>query len=100
MWDGGFLCFSTIIQLTCSKTANLVSKNGRRTPLADYPTPGPLAIRSAEEFFDHSLLIANLPVALDDLTISHGLVGVVDFIQGEGLGEDLPRVDLTIQDGL
>ena len=58
-----------------------------------------LVIRLTEEV-GRTSLIANLHVALDDLTISHGLVGVVDFIQGEGLGEDLPRVDLTVQDGL
>lgn len=79
-------------------TVSLVPKQDEERCVPHQPSSC-LVIRLTEEV-GRTSLIANLHVALDDLTISHGLVGVVDFIQGEGLGEDLPRVDLTVQDGL
>lgn len=81
-------------------TVSLVPKLGTKNDACRINLRPQLSHTAYRGGWSHFFLITNLHVALDDLTISHGLVGVVDFIQGEGLGEDLPRVDLTIQDGL
>ena len=46
------------------------------------------------------VLLAHNNIRLDDLTVSHVPVGLVDVIQLVGLGEDLARVDVAVQNRL